>query len=51
MEVKSSMPYRIVGATDPDDDCIVHWGRVERGGPPVKIGYEWFVHKSVDHLS
>ena len=27
--VTSSMPYRIVGATDPDDDSIVHWGRVE----------------------
>ena len=44
--VTSSMPYRIVGATDPDDDSIVHWGRVEAGKPPVKIGEEWFVHKA-----
>jgi cytochrome c oxidase subunit 5b len=40
------MPYRIVGATDPDDDSIVHWGRVEAGKPAVKIGEEWFVHKA-----
>lgn len=46
MVVTSSMPYRIVGATDPDDDSIVHWGRVEAGKPPVKIGEEWFVHKA-----
>ena len=32
--------------TDPDDDTIVHWGRVEAGKPPVKIGSEWFVHKA-----
>jgi cytochrome c oxidase subunit 5b len=44
--VTSSMPYRIVGATDPDDDSIVHWGRVEAGKPPIKIGEEWFVHKA-----
>ena len=44
--VTSSMPYRIVGATDPDDDFIVHWGRVEAGKPPIKIGEEWFVHKA-----
>ena len=44
--VTSSMPYRVVGATDPDDDTIVHWGRVEAGKPPVKIGSEWFVHKA-----
>lgn len=44
--VTSSMPYRIVGATDPDDDSIVHWGRVEAGKPAVKIGEEWFVHKA-----
>ena len=46
MVVTSSMPYRVVGATDPDDDTIVHWGRVEAGKPPVKIGSEWFVHKA-----
>ena len=44
--VTSSMPYRVVGATDPDDDTIVHCGRVEAGKPPVKIGSEWFVHKA-----
>ena len=34
------------GATDPDDDSIVHWGRVEAGKPPIKIGEEWFVHQA-----
>lgn len=48
MQVTSVMPYRVVGATDPDDDSIVHWGRVEAGAPPMKIGEEWFVHKAID---
>lgn len=48
MVVTSVMPWRIVGATDPDDDSIVHWGKVQAGQPPMKIGDEWFVHKSIE---
>ncbi len=44
--VTSSMPYRIVGATDPDDDSSVHWGRVGAGKPAVTIGEEWCGHKA-----
>mmetsp|Transcript_19639 Transcript_19639/g.48612 ORF Transcript_19639/g.48612 Transcript_19639/m.48612 type:complete len:193 (-) Transcript_19639:309-887(-) len=44
--VESIMPWRIVGGTDPDDDSIVHWGLLEAGEPPMKIGQEWFVHKA-----
>jgi cytochrome c oxidase subunit 5b len=46
--VTSVMPWRVVGATDPDDDSIVHWGRVDAGEPPTKIGEEWFVHKAIE---
>ena len=45
--VESTMEYRVVGSPDPDDDSIIHWGRLEEGAPPMKIGSEWFVHKRV----
>ena len=45
--VTSTLPYRIVGATDPDDDSIIYWGRLEEGAPAMKIGEEWFVHKRI----
>jgi len=45
--VTSEMEYRVVGVTDPDDDSIVIWGRLEEGKGPMLIGDEWFVHKRV----
>ena len=45
--VTSEMDYRVVGVTDPDDDSIVIWGRLEEGKGPMLIGDEWFVHKRV----
>ena len=42
------MPWRVVGAIDIDDDSIVHWGVVEEGAPPIKIGEEYFVHKKIE---
>ena len=45
VEVTSTLPTRIVGATDPDDDSIVCWGLLEEGKPPLQIGGEWFVLK------
>jgi cytochrome c oxidase subunit 5b len=45
--VESTMEYRVVGSPDPDDDSIIHWGRLEEGAPPMLIGSEWFVHKRV----
>ena len=45
--VESEMDYRVVGVTDPDDDSIVIWGRLEQGKGPMLIGDEWFVHKRV----
>lgn len=42
VKVTSIADSRIVGATDEDDDSIVHWGLVRAGAPPVKIGQEWF---------
>ena len=36
--VESTMEYRVVGAPDPDDDSIIHWGRLEEGAPAMKIG-------------
>lgn len=43
VQVTSSFDSRIVGATDPDDDMIVHWDEVKAGESPKKIGAEWFV--------
>ena len=43
MRVTSTLASRIVGATDGDDDSIIHWGLVEEGRPPVRIGEEFFV--------
>ena len=43
VKVTSVAASRIVGATDEDDDSIVHWGLVREGAPPVKIGREYFV--------
>ena len=37
VQVQSTLSSRIVGATDVDDDSIIHWGLVEEGKPPVKI--------------
>ena len=45
VQVASTLTSRIVGATDVDDDSIIHWGLVEEGKPPVKIGEEYFVLK------
>jgi len=45
VQVVSTLSQRVVGATDVDDDSIVHWGLVEEGKPPVKIGEEYFVLK------
>jgi len=45
--VTSEMDYRVVGVTDPDDDSIVIWGRLEEGKGPMLIGDEWFVHKRI----
>jgi len=45
--VESTMEYRVVGAPDPEDDSIIHWGRLEEGAPAMKIGNEWFIHKRV----
>lgn len=45
VQVTSTLASRIVGATDIDDDSIIHWGLVEEGKPPVKIGEEYFVLK------
>jgi CubicO group peptidase (beta-lactamase class C family) len=47
VQVTSSLSSRIVGATDPDDDSIIHWGLVEEGKGPVQIGDEWFALKRV----
>lgn len=47
VQVTSSLASRIVGATDPDDDSIIHWGLVEEGKGPVQIGDEWFALKRV----
>ena len=33
--VESTMEYRVVGSPDPDDDSIIHWGRLEEGAPPM----------------
>ena len=41
--VTSGYATRIVGATDGDDDSIIHWGVVKEGEPPMKIGEEYFV--------
>lgn len=51
VQVTSSLPSRIVGATDAMDDSIIHWGLVEEGKGPVQIGEEFFVLKRVkdDH--
>jgi len=43
VQVTSTLASRIVGATDVDDDSIIHWGLVEEGKPPVQIGEEFFV--------
>jgi hypothetical protein len=49
VRVTSSLASRIVGATDGDDDSIIHWGLVEEGKPPTKIGEEYFVlHRVAD---
>ena len=45
VQVTSSLTSRIVGATDEDDDSIIHWGVVKAGEPPVLIGSEYFVLK------
>lgn len=34
--VTSTLSSRIVGATDGDDDSIIHWGIVHEGQDPVK---------------
>ena len=47
MRVTSTLASRIVGATDGDDDSIIHWGLVEEGKPPVRIGEEFFVLQRV----
>jgi len=47
VQVTSTLSSRIVGATDVDDDAIIHWGLVEEGKPPVQIGEEFFVLKKV----
>lgn len=36
MVVTSTLSSRIVGATDGDDDSIIHWGIVHEGQEPVK---------------
>ncbi len=49
VRVTSSLSSRIVGATDADDDSIIHWGLVEEGKPPTKIGEEFFIlHRVAD---
>jgi cytochrome c oxidase subunit 5b len=47
--VESAFHQRIVGVTDPDDDCLVVWDIIKENEPPKQLipGGDYFVLKHV----